>query len=91
MNYSDNELKQIEKLAAIFTPISIIADTLDVPAEVLRSDIKERNSDASRAYRRGKNATLIKIRAQETQLAFVGSPLAIENANRNLMDMEDDE
>lgn len=91
MTYSDKELQRIEELAAIFTPISIIADSLDIVAEVLRQDIKDRNTEVSKAYRRGKNGTLIKIRAQETQLAFVGSPLAIENANRNLMDMEDDE
>jgi hypothetical protein len=33
----------------------------------------------------------VKLLHQEMQLAYVGSPLALENAQRNLMDMEDDE
>lgn len=33
----------------------------------------------------------IKLHSQEIMLAQVGSPLAIENAHRNLLDMEDDE
>ena len=32
-----------------------------------------------------------KLLHQEMQLAYVGSPLALENAQKNLMDMEDDE
>ena len=33
----------------------------------------------------------VKLHSQEMMLAQVGSPLAIENAHRNLLDMEDDE
>lgn len=91
MIYTKDELTQIEKLASVFTPVSVIAEIINVLPETLRSDIADRATDASAAYRRGKNATLVKIRAQEAQLALVGSPLAIENMNRNLIDMEDDE
>ena len=45
----------------------------------------------SKAYRRGKAASKVKLHSQEMMLAQVGSPLAIENAHRNLLDMEDDE
>ncbi len=48
-------------------------------------------SDVSKAYRRGKAASKVKLHSQEMMLAQVGSPLAIENAHRNLLDMEDDE
>ena len=58
---------------------------------VLRSDIADRNSDVSKAFRRGKAASKVKLHSQEMMLAQVGSPLAIENAHRNLLDMEDDE
>ena len=55
------------------------------------SDIANRSTDESKAYRRGKAASKVKLHSQEMMLAQVGSPLAIENAHRNLLDMEDDE
>ncbi len=68
-----------------------MAVILDLPAEQLRIDIAHRNSDVSKAYHRGKAASKVKLLHQEMLLAQVGSPLAIENTHRNLMDMEDDE
>ena len=91
MNYSDNELKQIEKFATIYLKISDMAVILDIPADVLREEIADRTSDVSTAYRRGKAGSKVKLHSQEMMLAQVGSPLAIENAHRNLLDMEDDE
>ena len=91
MNYSPNELQQIEKFASIYLKISDIAVILDIPADVLREDITDRTSDVSKAYRRGKAGSKVKLHSQEMMLAQVGSPLAIENAHRNLLDMEDDE
>lgn len=91
MNYSTSELEQIEQYAAIYLKISDIAVILDIPAEVLREDIADRTSAVSKAYRRGKATSKIKLHSQEMLLAQVGSPLAIENAHRNLLDMEDDE
>lgn len=63
---------------------------LDIPAAVLRSDIADRGIDISKAYRRGKAASKAKQHSQEMMLAQVGSPLAFENAHRNLLDMEYD-
>ena len=91
MTYSENELQQIEKFASIYLKISDMAVILDIPADVLRSDIADRSTDVSKAYRRGKAASKVKLHSQEMMLAQVGSPLAIENAPRNLLDMEDDE
>lgn len=91
MNYSTSDLEQIEKLASIYLKISDIAVILDIPADVLRSDIADRTTDVSKAYRRGKAASKVKLHTQVMMLAQVGSPLAIENAHRNLLDMEDDE
>lgn len=91
MTYSDNDLTQIEKFASIYLPISDIAVILDVPAEILRDDIADRSSPAAKAYRRGKAASKVRLFSQEMALAQVGSPLALENTRRNLMDMEDDE
>lgn len=91
MTYSTDELQQIEKYASIYLKISDIADLLDIPADVLRSDIADRGTDVSKAYRRGKAASKVKLHSQEMMLAQVGSPLALENARANLLDMEDDE
>ena len=91
MNYSEDELQKIERFASIYLKISDIAVILDIPADVLRSDIADRTSDVGKAYRRGKAASKVKLHTQEMMLAQVGSPLAIENAHRNLLDMEDDE
>lgn len=91
MIYSETELTQIEKFASIYLKISDIADLLDIPADVLRSDIADRGPDVSKAYRRGKAASKVKLHSQEMMLAQVGSPLALENARANLLDMEDDE
>ena len=68
-----------------------MAVILGIPAEVLREDIADQGSEASQHYRRGKAASKVKLLHQEMMLAQVGSPLAIENTHRNLLDMEDDE
>jgi hypothetical protein len=91
MQYEKEILQQIEKFAAIYLKISDIAVILNIPADVLRSDIADRTTDVSKAYRRGKAASKVKLHSQEMMLAQVGSPLAIENARLNLLDMEDDE
>ncbi len=65
MTYSENELTQIEKYASIYLKISDIAVILDIPADVLREDIADRSSDVSKAYRRGKAASTVKLHSQE--------------------------
>ena len=64
---------------------------LEHAAQMLWVDIADRGTDVSKAYHRGKAASKVKLHSQEMMLAQVGSPLAIENALRNLLDMEDDE
>ena len=91
MTYSDNELKQIEQLASLYLPISDIAVILGINAEVLRRDIKMKGNPAENAYTKGKVSSKIQLRKQEMMLAKVGSPLALDNARKALMDMEDDE
>ena len=50
-----------------------------------------KGSDVEKAYHRGKVSTKLELRKQEIMLARVGSPLALENSRRALLDMEDDE
>lgn len=91
MNLDDKQLENIEVWASIYLPISDIARLLDVPPDQLRDEIRDKNTEASRRYFRGKAASRVKLHHQEMLLAQVGSPAAIENAHRNLLDMEDDE
>ena len=91
MTLSKEDLENIEKWASIYLPISDMAVLMSIPAELLRDEIRNRNTDASIAYHKGKAASRVKLHHQEMLLAQVGSPVAIENAHRNLLDMEDDE
>lgn len=38
-----------------------VADILDIPADVLHSDIADRSTDVSKAYRRGKATSKVKL------------------------------
>ena len=91
IEYSEETLAQIEQYSSIYLKISDMAVILDVPAEQLREDIADRSTEVSKRYHRGKATSKVKLLHQEMQLAYVGSPLALENAQKNLMDMEDDE
>lgn len=57
----------------------------------MREDIADRSSDVSKAYHRSKAASNVKLYSRKMMLAQVGSPLAIENTHRNLLNMEGDE
>ena len=91
MNFTQEQLEQVEKYASIYLPITDIAMLMDIPSDVLRDEIRNKSTEVSRAYHKGKAASRVKLHHQEMLLAQVGSPLAIENAHRNLLDMEDDE
>ena len=91
MNYTDEQLQQIEYYASIYMRITDIAVILELRAEDLRQDIHDQNSPAYVAYNKGKALSKVQLHAQEMTLAKVGSPLALQNARNNLMDMEDDE
>ncbi len=91
MDFTPEQLEQIEKYASIYLPITDIAMLMDIPADMLRDEIRNKSTQVSRAYHKGKAASRVKLHHQEMLLAQVGSPVAIENAHRNLLDMEDDE
>lgn len=91
MEFNQEQLETIEKYASIYLPITDIAVLMDIPSDLLRDEIRNKHTEVSRAYHRGKAASRVKLHHQEMLLAQVGSPLAIENAHRNLLDMEDDE
>ena len=91
MTYTDDILTKVEQYASIYLKISDMAVILGISPTTLRSDIADRTTEVSKRYHRGKAASRVKLLHQEMQLAYVGSPLALENTRNNLLDMEDDE
>lgn len=91
LTFDQTQLESVEKYASIYLPITDIALLMDVPADMLRDEIRNKSTEVSHAYYKGKAASRVKLHHQEMLLAQVGSPVAIENAHRNLLDMEDDE
>lgn len=91
MNYTTEQIENVEKLASLYMKITDIALIIGVSDNALRQDIDDSNSQISLAYRKGKALRKLELRKQEMELARVGSPLALENAQKALIDMEDDE
>ena len=79
MAYTEEQLTQIEQYASIYLKISDMAVILGISATQLREDIADKSTEVSRRYHRGKAASRVKLLHQEMQLAYVGSPLALEN------------
>ena len=91
MTYTQEQLNEIEYYASIYLPITDIAVILQIKPEALRQDIHDENNPVFFSYHKGKATSKVQLHAQEMTLAKVGSPLALQNARNNLMDMEDDE
>lgn len=90
MGCLQNKNTQIEQYVSIYLKISDMAVILGISATQLREDIADKSTEVSRRYHCGKAASRVKLMHQEMQLAYVGSPLALENTRNNLLDMEDD-
>lgn len=91
MDYSTEQLERVKELAACLTPISDMAVLLDMDLDVLRLDIRNHNTQVSRAYHHAKADTALRLRKQEIELANVGSPLAVQLTNGYLLNMDADE
>lgn len=91
MNYTTEQIENVEKLSSLYMKISDIALIIGADENKLRQDIDNANTSVSLAYRKGKALRKLELRKQEMELARVGSPLALENAQKALIDMEDDE
>lgn len=91
MGCLQNKNSQIEQYVSIYLKISDMAVILGISATQLREDIADKSTEVSRRYHHGKAVSRVKLLHQEMQLAYVGSPLALENTRNNLLDMEDDE
>ena len=85
MTYTEEQLQQIDLRP---TDIAVI---LGVRIEEFKQDIQDESNPAFTAYRHGKALSKVQLHQQEMTLAKVGSPLALQTARENLLDMEDDE
>ncbi len=83
--------RTIERLASYFVPISDIAVMIDVDVEELRMMIADTTTPESIAYNRGKVSSKIAVKAQEMDLAKIGSPLGMQSVRENLLIMDQDE
>lgn len=84
-------ISEIERLAGYFVTISDIATVLELDPMWLRERIADTQSPEAMAYLRGKAKARIMIKAQEMELAKVGSPLGMQSVRENLITMEQDE
>ena len=83
--------KTIERLAGYFVPIADIAVMIDADVNELRLLIADTSTPESVAYNRGKVASKVAIKAQEMELAKIGSPLGMQSVRENLLIMDRDE
>lgn len=91
MEYTQEQIETIRKLASVFLPVTDIARVIGVEPPLLKADIRDYDSPARAAYMQGKSISKAQIRAQEMKLAKIGSPLGLESTARALTEMELDE
>ena len=89
--FDQQMLDRIAELAGDLTPISEMAALLDINEDMLRLAINDKSSPVRRVYLKAKAETAHKLRKQETELAEVGSPLAVQLTSVYLRDMKTDE
>lgn len=77
MNYSTQQLNEIQRLASLFATIEDIAVMIDVDPDRLKDDING-NDDAKKAYQLGKTMRMLELREIEIEQAKLGSTVAID-------------
>ena len=77
MNYSTQQLNEIQRLASLFATIEDIAVMIDVDPDGLKDDIKC-DDDAKKAYQLGKTNRMLELREIEIEQAKLGSTVAID-------------
>ena len=91
MKYSSEQLEMISIYASNLMLPSEIATLLNIDEQELLEAIRNKQSDASRAYRVGKTETTLAIRRQEVELAKMSSPLAVQNVAKYISQMDTEE
>jgi len=82
MNFTEEQLKEIENFGAVFFEPGRIAEIMELDAEYLQKEIEDKTSAVSRAYRAGMLRSEYELRVAEIELAKRGSSQAIEGAKK---------
>lgn len=91
MDYSQEQLEQIEELARILTPASEISALLKLENEDLfLLDLSLKGSPARVAFMRGMATTAQELRSKNLELAKACAPSAIEQCFKDLRQMLND-
>lgn len=91
MDYSQEQLEQIEELARILTPASEISALLKLENEDLfLLDLSLKGSPARIAFMRGMATTAQELRSKNLKLAKACAPSAIEQCFKDLRQMLND-
>lgn len=91
MDYSQEQLTQIEQLARTLTPASEISVLLGLKNEDLfLMDVATKGNPARTAYLRGMAATANELREKNLELAKACAPSAVEQCFRDIKSMMND-
>ncbi len=91
MTFTQTQIGQIEKYAALLMKISDIAVLIDVDPNELRDELNNRQNEVSRIYHKAKLQVITRLRAQEIEQAELGSNTAIELVNKYIQEQQLDE
>jgi len=84
-------IDRIEEMASLLMSITDIAAMIECDEMELRDAIADKSTDISKAYRKGKAQTTYELRKNEIALAKIGSPMAVELAERYRIEQNSDE
>ena len=85
------DIEKLKEYASCLMTIPNIAVLMDIDIDELTDEIRNRKTDISKAYYKGKAETILAIRQQEIQLAKAASPMAIELAQEFLIEQSQHE
>lgn len=91
MTFTQTQIGQIEKYAALLMKISDIAVLIDADPNELRDVLNNRQNEVSRIYHKAKLQVITRLRAQEIEQAELGSNTAIELVNKYIQEQQLDE
>jgi hypothetical protein len=84
-------IDRIKEYASLLMPVPDIAVLIGIDEDELRTEIADKSTEASKAYRLGRAETVLEIRRQEIALAKAGSPMAVELMQDYLLDQTQSE
>lgn len=88
MELEQEELEKLQECAGLLMNINDIAVLMDIDPDELRESINNKFTEASKAYQKGKVQFIYEIRKQELDLAKLGSPQAVEQMHKYMIDQK---